>query len=290
MPNCRKIIICHTCSFPLLQRQHFDSCDTRTETFKAQNQWQSNIIKGQEFIYDKIETPNIFVGSSLTFRLPLEFLPPNSYNLALAGTSFFEDWKSLRGAKPNQKSFLSKATLFFQRLISVFPENFLCPYSTNWENTFPHSGKKISLCVTIPHFPERSGIYAQNQRSVVSVKKWSWPLYRYHHKSWSTDASSEKTPPELFEKRLKNLLDIYNKIPTESEADTAIHLLLEYLNYYRSIGTQVIFIEMPFHQKAYDSNVVRSYQSVFSMYLSSQGYKCIKYPNPEQLETTDGFI
>jgi hypothetical protein len=56
----------------------------------SQHQWQDNLIKAQQYIYENNDSmQNVIAGSSLSTRLAMEKLP-YMYNLSMGGQSIFD--------------------------------------------------------------------------------------------------------------------------------------------------------------------------------------------------------
>ena len=78
----------------------------------SQHQWQENIVKAQQFSYNKETFQNIIVGSSLSSRLIMDSIP-ETYNLSFAGQSIFDGLNIVCNSNKSIKNVFIEINLLF---------------------------------------------------------------------------------------------------------------------------------------------------------------------------------
>lgn len=80
-------IIKTICCFFFIGSLYYGFVSLLPKGLQGANQWQTNVLKAQEYAFSSKEYPIVYVGSSMLYNVPVEKLSDENFNLAFAGGS-----------------------------------------------------------------------------------------------------------------------------------------------------------------------------------------------------------
>lgn len=251
----------------------------------SQNQWQNNIIKGQKYIYNGEEFRIVFVGTSLTYRLPLGSLPPNSFNLAFAGRSVFDGLDIIKKSHCHPDAIFIESNLSLNNPYYDVSKKLFTPIMYSLRKFIPALKEENQPLCYYFAFKGQLHKYIKEFKNLISKNNkiaYSYPI---------TDVKKKpsKKSSDIVENRLDQLIPSFNDVPSELEIKTRMEVLKGYVNYFKQQGIKIIFLEIPFHERVYHTKFVISTKSALYKYFPPDEYTYMSYPNPSKLETTDGL-
>lgn len=252
----------------------------------AQHQWQMNVLKAQEYMYDRQDSRYIFAGTSLTFRLPVSALPDGSFNLAMAGTSTLEGLEIIKRSGTSPEAVFIETNFLFREPGNSLTHSLFQPVMyrlRKWVPALRERNQPVSYYFALTIIFKRivqkvSGIFTTSDmvQSAPPAK---------------TEPSSEKRGSDrqaAIDRNLKVQLDVLDTRPSDEEAVVLIESLQAYVRYFQHKGVKIIFFEVPFHQKLYGTRYNKWKSDELERLFPSEQYAYIKYPFADTVKTTDG--
>ncbi len=255
---------------------------------KSQHQWQKNVIKAQEYIYESKDSKVVLVGTSLTFRLPEGIFHDKSYNLAMAGTSVYAGLDIIKRSSANPEVILIESNCLMNNLNSDVVGNVFMPLMDRLREWLPALREKNQpLCyVNALEGLIRSKILLASERYRKMEESDHFPGKKKQHKD--KEVAKEKNRQEVVARNLQNLFDEFSKVPEETIINSRMELLKNYIDYFEKRGVRVVFYEMPIHEKLYNSPRAQSVREALEKNFPREKYLFIVHPAPGEFQTTDG--
>lgn len=75
------------CCFFFIGSLYYGFVSLLPRGLQGANQWQTNVLKAQEYAFSSREYPLVYVGSSMLYNVPVEKMSDENFNLAFAGGS-----------------------------------------------------------------------------------------------------------------------------------------------------------------------------------------------------------
>ena len=196
---------------------------------KPVNQWEQNKMKAEKYLYSDMKEKEVIVGSSLSDRLNMNFLP-GIYNLSLSGQSVFDGINIIKF----NKKIICKIYIEINNLTKKEDDNFKESIIDN-----PNYILKEKLAIfRVGHKPIsiisnsiNNKIFKTSEPKKVIIKQ-------------STNNISENTNKELIKQLSINL----NKIDLHS-INLAICKLKKNVDYFKKNNIEIVFFEMPINFK-----------------------------------------
>lgn len=229
----------------------------RPKAEEGLSQRQDNMIKIENFLFDKEKIRGVILGTSLSARIKL----PGFINLGLAG-------ESLRTGL----ALLEKSNA--HRNITVLVE-------TN----FLSESQNKNLLETVFSFPQhslKSFSLAFQERAQPTTLAKAW-LKKIMKKGNPKDVFI----PEIYEMMLPNILKNFKNLPKDN-------LRNKYPQYFQAIETlkshaQVIAFRLPMSQAVLNVTNVKEYYTAAEVSLNEMGITTISPPEDLEFQTTDGI-
>lgn len=208
----------------------------KTAFKSAQYQYQYNIIKADQYLYNDTVPGITMIGTSLSANLKMDSLP-GIYNLSLAGLSAFDGLNIIHERQGLPKVILIEMNYCFKPASASFSKKF---------NPSAYNFLKDHFIV----FRDENQPIGITLHYIKSLKK----------KKAANSANSGVPPAALFLEMLKSKEEQYNSIDT-NEINNSIDLLYRSVQQITNSGTRVCFFEMPVNealQHCAKANMVRA--------------------------------
>jgi hypothetical protein len=241
----------------------------------SQHQWQENVVKAQEFLYnEEISYKNVIVGSSLSNRLMMDSLP-NTYNLAFDGQGVFDGLLILQ-----HKSNLPKNIFIEMNFIlrdentqfsgSVFSQ--IMFYPRKYIPSLREDKQPIAILGNIPF------IVMRKLKDEVPVQENA------------VNEIKETTPQinPLFPHMLKIRIEEYSKEPNKELLKKSFTKLKAMVSEFEKRGSKVLFFEMPVNKNLENLAMPHTLRKAFDDNFPIAKYRYTKLPNSFEYQTTDG--
>ena len=281
----KKSLICLLVLF-LLYNAALLIVDPPDRVTHAQHQWQMNVLKAQEYVYDRQDSRYVFAGTSLTFRLPGSALPDGSFNLAMAGTSTLEGLEIIKRSGASPEAVFIETNFLFRKPDNSLTHSVFQPLMyrlRKWVPALRERNQPVSYYLAVATIVKRivekvgGGFTASDTAHPVPPAQ--------------TEPSLEKRRSDrqaAIDRNLKVQLDALDTRPSDEEAVALIESLQAYIRYFQQKGVKVIFFEVPFHQKLYGTRYNKWKSDELERLFPSEQYAYIKYPFADTVKTTDG--
>lgn len=238
----------------------------------SQHLWQSNLIRGQRYIFNEQEkNNNAIVGSSMSERFIMDSLPGTD-NLSFAGLSVLDGLNLLRHKK------ILPDTVYIEMNVILRQES---------ENF------KSMLFSPIPFFLANHifSLRADKQPLAIAGKTLIPYCEKYYLKIIGKNIYSIE-PTKKASPAFDQLLDIqarnYSEEPAPELIRNQFELLSKQVDYLRSKGTIVIFYEMPVNFKLVKLEKAEAIRNAFYTYFPRKNNVYIDMPDSRDYKTLDG--
>ncbi|MDJ1499227.1 hypothetical protein [Xanthocytophaga agilis] len=226
-------------------------------------------------MYKTSTEANVIVGSSLSAKLLMDSLS-HFDNLSFSGLSIFDGLNLIL-----EKGNLPK-TVFIETNLVLRPEN--TQFKEDLFSPIPFYTKKL-----IPAFRDGQqpmAVFGHYLEKNVTQNI----LTKFESIKNSTDKPLVSAlSPALFEKMLSNEIQNYSVIPQEKLIQERFEKLNTIINYLNSKKVDIVFFEMPIHERLCHSPVSNVVRSSFYQYFSKKKYYYITQPSCADYQTTDGL-
>ena len=246
----------------------------------SQHQWQSNVIKAQNFLYDDSDTiQNVIIGSSLSSRLITDSLP-HTYNLSFGGQCIFDGLKILTHKSKIPRNIFIEMNYVLRPESKEFTKSLLSPILY-----YPRK-----LILSLREDKQPIAVLGFIQLVVLEkVKSAFFPIQEYTKKEKVETKSNDSNT--LFSKMLSLQIKEYSQDPDQKILDKSFITLKDYIlkieNENKSAN--IVFFEMPINNKLEDLPKAKVIRETFYKYFPASKYKYISLPGSFERETTDGL-
>jgi hypothetical protein len=241
----------------------------------TQNQWHTNLVKAQNFIYDTSYAENVIVGSSLSCRIAEDSLPGTT-NFAFSGQSVFDGLNIV-----TQKSTIPRI-VFIEMNVILRPE--MHDFTSALNSPLLFYPRKILPSL---RFDKQPLAILGRQLSHYITSKLLFRLNALNNSKKPPITGSEITN-RLFTPMLNLQINMYSKKPTEKVISAVFSDLKKYTDQLESKGVQIIFFEMPVHDQLNDLPRAVTVREAFYEHYPVSTYQYIPIPRFMKFETTDG--
>jgi hypothetical protein len=281
----KKSLICLLALF-LLYNAALLIVDPPDRVTHAQHQWQMNVLKAQEYVYDRKDSRYVFAGTSLTFRLPGSALPDGSFNLAMAGTSTFEGLEIIKTSGASPEAVFIETNFLFRKPDNSLTGSLFQPVMyrlRKWLPALRERNQPVSYYLAVTIIFKR---IIQKIGGIFTAPDIAKPLPPAKAEPAAKKRSLDRQA--AIDRNLKVQLEALNTRPSDEEAGALIESLRAYVRYFQQKGVQVIFFEVPFHQKLYGTRYNKWKSGELERLFPPEQYAYIKYPFADTVKTTDG--
>lgn len=244
----------------------------------SQHQWQDNIVKAEDFIYNNNSIDDLIIGSSLSCRFVMDSLP-HFYNLSFGGQSIFDGLKIIKQTEKFPKNIYIETNVLLKKESNEFTNSLfsVIPYLLK-KHLLSLRTNKQPIPIFIEYFTcfkNKTTAFLMPQKNIIENKSIGQ----------LENTSIKKT--DLFNKMLTLQIDNYSKQPDSSLLDKQSLLLLEYVRYFKDHGVNVSLFEMPVNYNLIElmqSQIIRN--KIHELFPKDK----IDYflPDSSKYETTDG--
>jgi hypothetical protein len=252
----------------------------------AQHQWQMNVFKAQEYLYDRLDSRYVFVGTSLTFRLPSPALPHGSFNLAMAGTSTLEGLEIIKRSDTSPEAVFIESNFVLRKPDNSLTDGLFQPVLYSLRKWVPALRERNQ---PVNYYPAVKVLFKRIVRKISGI--FATPEIPQNRLQSKPDQSLKKRVSDRqanIDRNLKIQLDALDTLPSDEEAGALIESLHAYVRYLQQKGVKIIFFEVPFHQKLYGTRYNKWKSEKLERLFPSDQYPYIKYPLMHNYKTTDG--
>lgn len=249
------------------------------------NLFQTNVIAGQSYIYDKRDSDVVIVGSSLANRLAVLGLPEKCFNLSLIGYSPRDGLEIIKRSGARPKVILIETNIIDRERTAVFTDALFLPWMYTLKRYLP-ALREENQPVNI--------IRAAGTQALRQLKHYYRRLAKKPEAgiSQSEVIALDNDTPEMRRRIMDLELPInikgHSKTPDEAHLDAMTAELKQYIQFFEGRNVQIIFFEMPEAQIFYDSNRMRALRAALSKGFPRENYRYLTSSNWSDYTTTDG--
>jgi hypothetical protein len=243
----------------------------------SQNQWQTNVIKAQNFIFGNTDSAvNVIIGTSLSCRLIIDSLP-KTYNLSFSGQSIYDGLNILvhKDKLPPK--------IFIEMNVALSKEN--KDFTSTINSPVLFYPKKNILALREDKQP--MGIIGNRIHKGIMDHFILKCKYFFHLEPKKNEAENTDKN-KLFEKMLQLQVEAYSKIPNEQLVNECFNTLAKYTMELERKGTTVVFFEMPVNSKLNYLPKAKIIRDTFYSRFPKSKYQYIPIPDSLSFKTTDG--
>ena len=244
----------------------------------SQHQWQDNVIKAQNFVYNNTDSfSNILVGSSLSCLLVMDSLP-KTYNLAFGGQSIFDGLNIL-----NHTSRIP---------MNIFIE-------MNFPLRLQNENFTSSISSPLSYYPKKvfSSLRAEKQPlGILGVQinqRITEPLLEriksFFYSNALPEGAEKEKRNEMFKKLLQLQIDSYLKVPDKQLMKECFDNLKKNINELEDRGAKIVFYEMPVNSQLNHLIAANIIREAFYTNFSKLKYTYISFPESIEYNTSDGL-
>ncbi len=231
----------------------------------SQHQWQENMIKAQNFIYDQDSFKNVLIGSSLSHRIVTDSLP-DTYSLAFSGQSIYDGLNILLNRKRNPKNVFIEMNVVFRPENKDYAASLFSPilfYSAYTFRSLRADKQPIAIL------------------GAIMNRKLIGPMLR-------GNAVSTLPNHELFNKMLKLQMADYSKIPPDKIIQDRFNLLETYVTTLTKRGIHIVFFEMPVDSSLENLAQAKLIRKLYYRKFPEKEFQYLPLP-PGTYQTSDGI-
>ena len=243
----------------------------------SQHQWQDNVIKAQNFIYNFNSDiyPNVIVGSSLSNRLVMDSLK-GYFNLSFVGLSISDGLIILNHSKNLPKNVFIEINESFKKEDKNFTSSLFNPFL-------------YCLRKYIPSVRDGKQPIAIAGKLVLDIKGRIVGTKTQTSAKSTVNKIDSKQGDELFLNLLNGEAKAYSKSPSPQLLEEIFNKLHTYIEFLRKKGVNIFFFEMPVDNKLCSLPLSVTIRETFYKNFPAKYYNYIPQPNCSEYKTTDGI-
>jgi hypothetical protein len=247
-----------------------------TEFRGAQNMWQENIIRMQDYMYSGHNYPSVLLGSSLTMRIVIDRKDRNTFNLAAGGGDPLIGLEILKRSKEIPKVIFIESNFVLTK--KIHDQSYL---NTLYMPGFYEARKFM------PIFKDQyQPINFLGQGVLFFIKKITLDNLAIPNSNVGNTVSASKELKLRMEKikyESNNFLDIQKTINVNT------NVLQSYIDYFAKKGVLICFFEMPRHCNLMDDKVSVYSRRRVNEIARVNSLKQIPLPSCKDYITSDGL-
>jgi hypothetical protein len=236
-------------------------------SFKSnQYQYQDNIIKAQNYLYNDSLSAMTMLGTSLSANLVMDSLP-GIYNLSMAGLSISDGLNIIALKKEFPKTILIEANYCFKSASSSFTSSFnFRPYNFMRSNIAAFRDKNQPVGIAL-HY-----VRAMREKKTAKI----------------AGPASDTFPPKIFSEMVKLQQDQYK------DADTmlikqSLQPIFKKVQELTDKGINIVFFEMPVSEQLNTLTVMKLIPAAIIDHFSANSHvRFIKADTSHNYKTKDG--
>ncbi len=204
-----------------------------------QNQWQQNVIRAQEYIYDPKADQIVIVGSSMAARLDGDLLPKNCYNLSFGGQSVQDGLEIIRKSHARPRAILIEANILTAPVNKPFIDGLFTPVLYSLRKVFPALRERNQpVCIV-------AGCFQRTIQLASSMARYFSLLpgiqVAPHKPAEILDEDQRKVRAEL----IAYAVEENNRTPEKTFLLAQRNILIQYRQFLKTTGIPVLLFEMP---------------------------------------------
>ena len=258
----------------------------------SQHQWQDNLIKAQDFIYDTGKvSENIIVGSSLSCRFVMDSL--NDFrNLAFNGQSVFEGMNILGQSEKLPKNVFIEMNVIVRGENRGFTGVLFNPLVYWMRKTFPplrdgnqplaRAGQPVSFAVRGLIKELKSHLVFKKAEAKVSLASTVTVMGGFRK---ADPVQKNDLLTRLVNMQVKN----YSTVADPKLLENRLDELDRYIAPLKKRGINIIFFEMPVNSKLPNLPGAVAIRESFHRRFPANEYRYILQPDCSSYETSDGL-
>lgn len=233
----------------------------RVDWDTTQHLANGNRIKAERFIHAPAGScPAVITGSSLAYRLDLDSFPPGTVNLGFGGMSIHDGLALIERSGKRPERVLIESNILFRDVDGTF-----------MDALFAHGAYELRRWVPM--------LREENQPSGVL---YGW--LRSHGRSTDTAHDTTSAPVEAM---LTEQEGEYAVLPDAAYQEACIRRLEAHVRALDSLGTEVIFFEVPIHERLVDSRLANLSRNLVREHFPD--HRFVRMPEGTRWRTTDGL-
>ena len=243
-----------------------------TDYDTGQHQWQDNIIKAQDYLYETENPKGVIVGSSLSARVDEEILAGKVHNLAMGGLGIYDGLKVIL-EKPTMPEYVCVETNLITRPASQdFANSLLSPVLYPVRKMAPGLREKNQPIGLITGFI----------LDKLNSKKRGGKLPA----SVSDDEKAQQDP--VFAKVLEMVKEENRQVPEAASLTESFAEMNHLIGQLKEKGVKIYFFEMPISQGLCNYPRPTYIREQMAAHFPASQYTYLPHPDCSQYNTTDG--
>jgi len=259
--------------------------------FSPASMWQSNVIKTQSFVYDRLDSEVVIVGSSLSNNLNHHYLPASWFNIGLIGYSAYDGLEIIKrsGAKP--KAILIETNWLDRGPTPQNTDTLFLPGLYSLRKYLPalrESNRPINILIR-PVFLKIAQLYREALKSEVSNPLNPKSSFLSQPSNRSSQILREWNREKIFREALQREIITHSQAQDPKRLSNMAELLKSYVDYFQRHNVRLVFFEMPMDKALYNSIRTNSIRALLRKHFPSESYSYLPSVNWAEFVTADGL-
>ena len=234
-----------------------------------QNQWNSNLIKAETYLFEQPELTNtaVILGSSMSARVPINKANDSLINLAFDGLSAYDGIELVLTKTQKPTTVYIEINTIFKERNEEFHDALFSPIQ-NWLKSafdaFLTKNQPVAILKGLIH-------YKKDRRTEANVLPVA------------------EVPPIVNQMMLSSSIKMYASYPSDNVITARLNRLASLINALEKQGCNVVFFEMPVHPSLCQSAL--SIRIRYELYrrFPKERFTYIPQPDCDQFHTNDGI-
>lgn len=215
----------------------------RPESF-VQNQWQSNVIKAQEYAYGPRTARRVIVGTSLSEVIFSQGLPDGYFDLSFPGGSPLNGFEIMKRSGILPECILVESNYYARDPDSNPAKKLFVPGLYEVRRYVPSLREKYQPVNVIA--PLIFDMLRAAKRTLAGSGPAADPAAQR-----SEAGSAGAWDTALFDRVLEGHLKAHSSLPDGNAFEAALRKLSDYIGYFKSRNVVILFYEIPVHPAVY---------------------------------------
>lgn len=249
---------------------------TRPWFLSSQSQWQWNVSRAQEYLYEKNDARVVVVGSSLSATL-VDLVPSHWFVMAFKGQSLFDGIEILQRSAAKPSLVLVEINVVTRPMNKRFVDNLFSPGFYTLREWFP-----VLRAKNAP-----GSLYLGSIRVATTL----WQKHAGGHGGVAVRegaAVSTRGEDAVVRQVVGRMIDDGQESPDSQYIESCVATMKARIDMLQESGVRVILYEMPVDERVFDSPKARLLRSVIRARLPPEVYRYLPTPDCKAFRTTDG--
>ena len=256
----------------------------------SHNNWQDNIVKAQNYIYDESDTiNNVIIGSSLSCHIIMDSLD-DFFDLSFAGRSIINGLNVIKYKKKLPGNIYIEMNFALRGESIEFNKALYAPIPFTIKKyvvSLRDSKQPVSLLAKY-FMPQKMDWFINSIRRITDCIAFKIMREKYITNELKRENDEKNINNEILKKLLKVQIESYNLTPSNNLLYKQFSLLSKYVEYLKKNNVNVCFYEMPVNPELINLPFAKTTRNEFYKIFPKEKYNYIELPDCSDYVTTDG--